>query len=65
MNNEYNNPNLIVCMFLALFPFGIDVPKMNNRPMKMSLQMHHETFDEFGWKLLSIFKTSFIFIFNI
>jgi hypothetical protein len=45
---KYNNPNLIACMFLALFPFGIDVPKMNNKPMKMSLQMHHETFDEFG-----------------
>ncbi len=40
MINEYNNPNLIACMFPILFPFGIDVPKMNNRPIKLSLQTH-------------------------
>jgi len=27
-------------MFPTLFPFGIGVPKMNNKPMKVSLQMH-------------------------
>jgi hypothetical protein len=32
MINEYNNPNLIACLFPTLFPFGISVPKMNNRP---------------------------------
>jgi hypothetical protein len=27
-------------MFPCLFPFGIDVPEMTSRPMKVSLQMH-------------------------
>jgi hypothetical protein len=40
MINEYNNPNLIACMFPILFPFRIDAPKMNNIPIKLSLQTH-------------------------
>ncbi len=40
MINEYNKPNLIVCMFPALFPSGIGAPKMNNKPIKLSLQTH-------------------------
>jgi hypothetical protein len=40
MINEYNNPNLIACMFPILFPFGNGVPKMNNKPIKLSLQTH-------------------------
>ncbi len=40
MINEYNNPNLISCMFPTLFPFGIGVPQMANRVVKVSLQMH-------------------------
>jgi hypothetical protein len=33
--NEYNNPSLISCMLHNLFPFGIGVPKMVNRPIKV------------------------------
>jgi hypothetical protein len=40
MINEYNNPNLIACMFPTLFPFKIGVPKMNNRLIELSLQTH-------------------------
>jgi hypothetical protein len=40
MINEYNNPYLIAWMFPTLFPFGIGVPKMNNKPIKLSLQTH-------------------------
>jgi hypothetical protein len=40
MINEYNNPNLIACLFPALFSFGIGVPKMNYIPIKLSLQTH-------------------------
>jgi hypothetical protein len=40
MINEYNNPNLIACTFPTLFPFGIGVLKMNNKPIKLSLQTH-------------------------
>ncbi len=40
MINKYNNPNLIACMFPTLFPFGIGVLKMNNKPIKLSLQTH-------------------------
>jgi len=40
MINESNNPNLISCMFPALYPFGIGVPQMANRVVKVSLQMH-------------------------
>jgi hypothetical protein len=40
MINEYNKPNLIACMFLALFPSRIGAPKMNNKPIKLSLQTH-------------------------
>jgi hypothetical protein len=40
MINEYNNPILISCMFPPLFPFGIGVPEMANRVVKVSLQMH-------------------------
>ncbi len=39
MINEYNNLDLIACMFSNLFPFGVDVPKMNNIPIKLSLQI--------------------------
>jgi len=39
---SYNHHSVMVneCMFPTLFPFGIGVPKMNNKPMKVSLQMH-------------------------
>jgi len=40
MINEYNNPHLISCMFLTLFPFRIGVPEMANKVIKVSLQMH-------------------------
>ncbi len=40
MINEYNNPNLIACMLPTLFPIRIGAPKMNNRPIKLSLQTH-------------------------
>jgi hypothetical protein len=40
MINEYNNSNLISCMFPTLSPFGIGVLKMANRVVKVSLQMH-------------------------
>jgi hypothetical protein len=40
MINEYNNSDLITCMFPTLFPFGIGVSKMNNKPIKLSLQTH-------------------------
>ncbi len=40
MINEYNNLNLNSCMFPTLFSFGIDVLKMANRVVKISLQMH-------------------------
>ncbi len=35
MINEYNNPNLIVWMFSTLFPFGMGILEMNNRPIKI------------------------------
>jgi hypothetical protein len=44
MINEYNNQTLLSCMFLNLFPFGINIPKMPNRPIKVSLQMHIKHF---------------------
>jgi hypothetical protein len=40
MMNEYNNPTLLSCMFSNLFPFGISILDMPNRPIKVSLQMH-------------------------
>jgi hypothetical protein len=40
MINEYNNPALIPCMFHSLFPFGINVTKMTNILVKISLQLH-------------------------
>jgi hypothetical protein len=40
MINEYNILNLISCMFPTLFPFGIGVPEMANRVVKISLQLH-------------------------
>ncbi len=40
MINEYNNPNLMAYMFPTLFPFRIGAPKMNNKPVKLSLQTH-------------------------
>jgi hypothetical protein len=40
MINEYNNVNLITCMFPTLFLFGIGVLEMNNRHIKLSLQTH-------------------------
>ncbi len=40
MINEYNNPDLIACMFPTLFLFRIGVPKMNNKPIKLSPQTH-------------------------
>ncbi len=29
MVNEYNNPNLLLCMFPTLFPYGLSAPKMS------------------------------------
>jgi len=29
-------------MFPTLFPFGIGVPEMNNKPIKLSIQIHLE-----------------------
>ncbi len=40
MINEYNNPNLIACMFPTSFPFKIGVLERNNIPIKLSLQTH-------------------------
>jgi hypothetical protein len=40
MINEYNSSNLISCMFPTLFLFGIGVPEMENRVVKVSLQLH-------------------------
>jgi hypothetical protein len=40
MMNEYNNSTLLSCMFSNLFPFGINILEMSNRPIKVSLQMH-------------------------
>jgi hypothetical protein len=40
MINEYHNPNLISWMFPTLFPFGISVPQMANKVVKVSLKMH-------------------------
>jgi hypothetical protein len=40
MINEYNNPNIITCMFPTLFSFRIHVLEMNNKPIKLSLQTH-------------------------
>ncbi len=42
MINEYNKLDIITCMFPTLFPFGIGVPKMNNKPIKLSIQIHLE-----------------------
>jgi len=47
MINEYNNPNLISCMFLTLFPFKIGVPEMANKDIKVSLQMHVKHLSKF------------------
>jgi hypothetical protein len=46
MINEYNNLDLIACMFSTLFPFGVGVPKMNNRPIKLSLQIDVKHLDK-------------------
>ncbi len=54
MINEYNNPNLISCMFPTLFPFGIGVLEMANRVVKVSLQMHVK-------HLLNLDKTKYAF----
>jgi len=40
MINEYNNPTLLSCIFPNLLAFGIGVPEITNRPIKVSLQMH-------------------------
>jgi len=40
MINEYNDIYLIACTFPTLFPFEIGVPEINNRPIKLSLQIH-------------------------
>jgi hypothetical protein len=40
MINQYNNPYLITCMFPTIILFGIGVPEMNNKPIKLSLQTH-------------------------
>ncbi len=33
MIDEYNNLDIITWMFPTLFPFGIGVTKMNNKPI--------------------------------
>jgi hypothetical protein len=58
MINEYNNPNLISCMFPTLFPFEIGVPKMVNKVVKVSLQLHVK-------HLLNLDKTKYISILSI
>jgi hypothetical protein len=64
---EYNNPSLISCMLHSLFPFGIGVPKMVIRPIKVSLQLHTK-------HLMNLNKTQYkiskhclfpFFVFNI
>jgi hypothetical protein len=50
MINEYNNPDLITCMFPTLFPFKICVLEMNNKPLKLSLQTHVK-------HLMNLYKT--------
>jgi len=37
MINEYNNLNLISCMFPTLFPFRMCVPEIANKVVKISL----------------------------
>jgi hypothetical protein len=54
MINEYNNPNLISCMFFTLFPFRIGVLEMANKIIKVSLQMHVK-------HLLSLDETKYVF----
>jgi hypothetical protein len=65
--DEYNNPNLISCMFPTLFPFGLGIPQMANRVLKVSLQMHVKhllNFDEakYAFSKNHIFP---FFVFNI
>jgi hypothetical protein len=40
MINEYNNPNIIPCMFPTLFPFGFGLLEMANKVVKVSQQLH-------------------------
>ncbi len=67
MINEYNNPNLMVCMFPTLFPFGIDALQMNDIPIKVSLQTHVKhliTLDKTHYQFPK-FNLFPLFVFNI
>jgi hypothetical protein len=44
MNNEYNSPNIIPCMFPTLFPFVFGLLEMENKVVKISLQLHVKHF---------------------
>jgi hypothetical protein len=52
MINEYNNLDIITCMFPTLFPLGIGVPEMNNEPIKLSLQNHFKN-------LMNLYETCY------
>jgi hypothetical protein len=54
MINEYNNPNIIPCMFPTLFPFGFGPFEMANEVVKVSLQLHVKQF-------LNLDKTKYTF----
>ncbi len=67
MINEHNNLDLVACMFPTLFPFEIGVFEMNNKPIKLSLQIHvkqlmnlDETCYQFSKNYLFL-----IFVFNV
>jgi hypothetical protein len=67
MMNEYNNATLLSCMFSNLFPFGINILEMSNRPIKVSLQMHMKhlmNLDDTQYNFSKHHLFSFIF-FNI
>ncbi len=64
---KYNNPTLLSCMFLNLFPFGINIPKMPNRPIKVSLQMHIKHFMNLNDTQYNFSKHNLflVFVFNV
>jgi hypothetical protein len=54
MINEYNNPNIIPCMFPSLFPFGFGLLEMTNKIVKLSLHLHVKQF-------LNLYETKYTF----
>jgi hypothetical protein len=50
-------------MFPTLFPFGIGVPKMNNKPIKLTLQIHVKHLMNFLTKLIINFQKNVYFYF--